>query len=88
VGHHLASGFMTRITFIVSRDHLDLVPALARENRQSDVEIIVDRRRSERRIHSQPTLFSDRRRSARRSRSSGREIGLIGVAVLIASTES
>lgn len=74
---------MTRIKFVVSREHLDLVPELVRENRLTDVEIIVDRRRCERRQRSEPSHSCDRRHSERRARSNCRELELIGVAVLL-----
>ena len=74
---------MTQITFIVSRNHLDIVPKLARENRAGNVEIIVDRRQREGRQGSQQTPFQDRRHFQRRSESTSRELELIGVAVVV-----
>lgn len=74
---------MTHIIFVVSRDHLELLPELTRENPSDMVEIIVDRRRRERRQTPYPTQFADRRHSDRRLHSNSHELELLGVAVYV-----
>lgn len=74
---------MRHLTFVVSRNHLELLPALKRENRSASVEIIVDRRHGERRRRFQPTQFSDRRQEDRRILSNAYELDLLGVAVCV-----
>ena len=71
---------MTRIAFVVSRNHLELVPGLRRGLPAGDVEVIVDRRQTQRRQRSEPTDFPDRRHSERRVRSNSCELELIGIA--------
>jgi len=74
---------MKRIIFVVSRNHLDLVPGLERGSNTENVEIIVDRRWNERREALEPIPFPDHRRSERRFRSTSRELDLIGIAVAV-----
>lgn len=73
---------MTRITFVVSRDHQDMVPELSREARVENVEIIVDRRRDDRRRSSETHLV-ERRISQRRTASNNRDLELIGISVVV-----
>ena len=74
---------MTHIIFVVSRDHLDLVPEIERDSRGGSVEIIVDRRRRERRKRSERTVFPDRRQLQRRNQSNSRDLDFFGIAVAV-----
>ena len=64
----IRSGPMARHLFIVARDQPDLWAHLAREFRgEPGVEVLLDRRRTERRRSARPTA-DDRRRRDRRER--------------------
>lgn len=71
---------MKRILFIVSREHQGLVRQLQQQCRGKDVEVIVDRRKSQRRKQS-----VERRRTERRTHPGTPELDLIGVAVVVVS---
>jgi hypothetical protein len=72
-----------RVIFVVSRDHLDAAARLKRDNLVGKAEVIVDRRRSERRQTAELPNFPDRRQSDRRIRSRSRDVDLIGIAVVV-----
>jgi hypothetical protein len=74
---------MTHITFVVSRNQLDILRELTYESRVPKVNIIVDRRQNERRQDSHRTDFPDRRYSERRRSSNSRDLELIGLAVVV-----
>jgi hypothetical protein len=57
---------MTHITFVVSREHLDIMPELMPARRVSNVQIIVDRRQGERRQNREGIDFPERRNFDRR----------------------
>ena len=78
-----ACDIMTRVIFVVSRNHLEAAARLKRDNLARKAEVIVDRRRSERRQRSELANFPDRRQSDRRIRSRSRDIDLIGIAVVV-----
>jgi len=74
---------MTHIAFIVSPNHLDLMPGLVPQGHARNVEIIVDRRHGDRRSRAELVQFPDRRHFERRSRSNYHELELIGIAVVL-----
>lgn len=76
---------MTHVTFVVSRNHLDLLAEIEGECRRANVEVIVDRRRADRRAKSEASSFPDRRHSERRTRLIARELDLFGIAVVVTS---
>jgi hypothetical protein len=76
---------MKRIIFVVARNQVDLVPRLEQDRRGGNVEIIVDRRRADRREKSDRQTPGDRRRSERRIHSISSELDLIGMAVVVVS---
>jgi hypothetical protein len=74
---------MTHITFVVSRDHLEIMPELMPESSVSNVQIIVDRRQQERRQDCVVIDFPERRHFERRSKPNDRNLELLGVSVVI-----
>jgi hypothetical protein len=75
---------MTRIIFVVSRNHVELAAQLAFEGLAGTAEVIVDRRQNDNRQSSLPIDFPDRRHLQRRVTPTARELDLIGVAVVLA----
>jgi hypothetical protein len=73
---------MKRIIFIVSRNQPDLVPRLEKECRGGDIEIVVDRRFSERRSAWHTRRSAERRQTDRRIHATT-AVGLIGLAVVV-----
>jgi hypothetical protein len=74
---------MKRIIFIVSRNQPDIVPRLEKERRGGgDIEIVVDRRFSERRSESENRRSADRRQGDRRIHPTT-AVSLIGLAVVV-----
>lgn len=74
---------MTHILFVVSRNHRELLQGLQAKTRGQKVEIVLDRRRRERRQKSDPISSPERRSSDRRTRSISRDLDLIGIAVVV-----
>jgi len=74
---------MTRVIFVVSRNHAEAAARLKRDNLAGKAEVIVDRRQFERRQRSELPSFPNRRQSDRRIRSRSRDIDLIGIAVVV-----
>ena len=74
---------MTRIIFVVSPDQVDLISGLARENPAENVEIVIDRRRRDRRRISEATRFEDRRHVERRKHSTSWDLQLLGIGVTV-----
>lgn len=67
-GDEYSNGDHQRITIVVPRAHADLIDVLARAFAQrGDVDVIVDRRRGERRAQQRPVAVE--RRGAKRRRS-------------------
>lgn len=74
---------MTRIIFVVSPNQVDLLSGLAHENPNENVEIVIDRRRRDRRRISEALRFEDRRRFERRTCSKSRDLELLGIEVVL-----
>lgn len=83
----------THIQVVVTAERLDVLPLLLRELRLHTMEIIIDRRRGERRLSRQRAVRRDRRRRDRRRRErrvqdSTAELRAVGFAVNATSPES
>ena len=76
---------MTRHLFIVARDQPDLWAHLAREFRgETGVEVLLDRRRTERRRSAQPAAEDRRRRDRREHPPVDRDLAAMNFALVAA----